>query len=268
MAQNLIIDGIVLNGVDSISMTNENGEKIVYVEKVNTGAGYHVAEIGEKKFYTVEDALKSAVSGETVLLIADSVENASLLVPANVTLDLNGYTLEAPAFTSALGSQVLNSKTTGILKVPQTGIAFNKGNTYLPVWNGVDGYYLIRFGWTTQISKNAETDIVSYYFLPKPRNGSTNNLEVVKLWQDGALDNQIRIEGRIEWDGDSGKHTMSMQYTDAVISGIYTKNADLTGSECFVFTVSGVSGFTNAKVNAVIVSDLGPEYGSSKKAVT
>lgn len=265
MAQNLVIDGTVFNGVNSISMTNDIGEKITYIEKTNVGTGVYVAQIDERRFYTVEDALAAAVSGETVMLIADCVEKANLLVPGGVTLELDGYTLEAPVFATTTGSQVLNSKTSGILKVPQNGMAINNGNTYIPVWNGVDGYYLIRFGWTTQVSKNAQTDSVSYYFLPKPRNGSTDNLEVVRLWQDGASDNQIKIEGHLEWDGADGKHTMILRYDDAVISTVYTGNPTLTGSACFIFTASGVSGFTNAKVNGVIVSDLGPEYGSSKK---
>lgn len=37
MAQNFVIAGTVYNGVDSISMTNENGEKITYVEEANAG---------------------------------------------------------------------------------------------------------------------------------------------------------------------------------------------------------------------------------------
>ena len=156
MAQNLMIDGTVFHGVDSISMTNENGEKVTYIEKTNAGTGVYVAEIGERQFYTVEDALATAVSGETVMLIADRVENANLMVPSGVTLDLNGHTLEADFFVSSLGSQVLNSKVDGILKVPYGNAAVHKSNTYVPVWNGADGYYFIEWGYGTNLTINAE----------------------------------------------------------------------------------------------------------------
>ena len=74
MAQNLMIDGTVFHGVDSISMTNENGEKVTYIEKTNAGTGVYVAEIGERQFYTVEDALAAAVSGEKDKVCADHYE--------------------------------------------------------------------------------------------------------------------------------------------------------------------------------------------------
>ena len=90
MSQNLIIDGNVFNGVDSITMTNDNGNKVTYVEKI---IGEVVAKIGDTEFYTVEEALKGSVSGDTVLMVANSIENSSVTVPSEVTLDLNGFSL-------------------------------------------------------------------------------------------------------------------------------------------------------------------------------
>lgn len=267
MAQNLVVDGTVFNGVDSISMTNENGEKVTYIEKVNTGTGVYVAQIGEQKFYTVEDALAAAAPGDTIMLISDCVENASLMVPSGVTIDLNGHTLESNFFVSSLGSQILNSKVTGVLKVPYGNAAIHKSNTYVPVWNEVDGYYLIEWGYYT--GYKADENNYTYYFLPKPRNAGVVNTEVVKLLQNGAEDNQLKIEVRLVFTNDNGTLYQTQVYKTENISTVYSNNSALNNSkEMFTFVVTNYKNFTNATINAAVVSDLGSEDVSSSKALT
>lgn len=268
MAQNLVIDGTVFNGVDSIAMTNEAGEKVTYIEKTNPGTGVSVAQIGERQFYTVEDALAAAVSGDTVAMIADSAEQASLLVPGGITLDLDGHTLEAAFFATAPGSEVLNSKVDGILRVPQNAIALSKSNTYIPIWNGVDGYYLNEWSYGTVLKTDGEAR--KYYFIPKPRNAGTFNPAVIALLQDGTTDNQLRIESRMTFDKDSGETaTQILPYRQETISNVYTKNPDCNGNgTTFINTVTGFANLTNPKVYAAVVSDLGPEDASTPKDLT
>lgn len=142
MAQNLVIDGTVFNGVDSISMTNENGEKVTYIEKVNTGTGVYVAQIGERNFYTVDAALDEAADGDVIILLADVTEDATMVIKPGVTLDLNGQTLNASDVVGLDGSHLVDRSTgkTGLLVTQKNSVKLSKNNEQMPVFNGVDGY--------------------------------------------------------------------------------------------------------------------------------
>ena len=56
--------------------------------------GQYVAKVGDKKYETLADAIQLAASGKTVTLLADVTENVTIAAAKkNLTLDLNGYTL-------------------------------------------------------------------------------------------------------------------------------------------------------------------------------
>lgn len=66
-------------------------------------AGSYVAQIGTKKYETLADAIRLAVKGKTITLLADIEVNSTLSIAKNLIIDLNGKTL-----TGKTGSYMFN----------------------------------------------------------------------------------------------------------------------------------------------------------------
>ncbi len=56
-------------------------------------AGKYVAKIGSKNYETLADAIRLAANGKTITLLADVKENVEIKATKELTLDLNGFTL-------------------------------------------------------------------------------------------------------------------------------------------------------------------------------
>lgn len=109
MAQNLIIGGTVYNGVDSLSMINENGEKISYVEEANAGVDTSDATA------TAGDIL----SGKTAYVDGEKVTGT---IPAKTASNLSasGNTVTVPAGYYA--SQVTKDVATATQATPSISV--------------------------------------------------------------------------------------------------------------------------------------------------
>lgn len=55
--------------------------------------GHYVAQVGSKKYETLADAIRLAAKGKTIQLLTDATENITIAANKQITLDLNGYTL-------------------------------------------------------------------------------------------------------------------------------------------------------------------------------
>lgn len=55
--------------------------------------GHYVAQVGSKKYETLTDAIHLAAKGKTVQLLTDATENITIAANKQITLDLNGHTL-------------------------------------------------------------------------------------------------------------------------------------------------------------------------------
>lgn len=53
----------------------------------------YVAQVGEEKYETLEEAITAAADGQTITLLSDVTENIDVAADKNITLDLNGKTL-------------------------------------------------------------------------------------------------------------------------------------------------------------------------------
>lgn len=234
MAQNLMIDGTVFHGVDSISMTNENGEKVTYIEKTNAGTGVYVAEIGERQFYTVEDALAAAVSGETVMMIADSSEAVNLTIPEGVTLDLQGYALTANNLIGFNGSYInavtpKSGRLGGRLIIPKGNLilseqALPKTAPYylLPFWNDVGYYQFTQIALVDTDSKNVrglkidkENETIYFQFTHNASSFVDENLFV-----DGMDDNELEVVVHLEWTNDKGDAKQEFVYNNEQVGKV------------------------------------------------
>lgn len=109
MAQNLFIGGTVYNGVDSLSMLNENGEKISYVEEANAGVDTSDATA------TAGDIL----SGKTAYVDGEKVTGT---IPAKTASNLSasGKTVTVPAGYYA--SQVTKDVATATQATPSISV--------------------------------------------------------------------------------------------------------------------------------------------------
>ena len=62
--------------------------------------GKYVARIGSKYYETLADAIRLATKGKTITLLADVTENVTIKDIKNLTLDLNGFTLNGGTGTA------------------------------------------------------------------------------------------------------------------------------------------------------------------------
>jgi len=118
----------------------ENGDGTYGVVK-----GEYVAEINGKYYENLQAALDDAETGETVTLVADCEENTyATVVPAGVTLDLNGYYATVKNFL-AFGDVVDTNAAAGGIKVSNDTatavVQLQPNNTMLPIYDSADGCY-------------------------------------------------------------------------------------------------------------------------------
>ena len=212
----------------------ENGQYVVKGDAVAwnpaTGEGY-------KTVY----AAMAAVNGTeaTIQMIADSGE-MMIMVPAGVTLDLNGKTLTV-TMISAFGNIVDSQNGDGLLKVAKGNAMLSANNTQTPVYN-VDGYYFTTF----DLSAGRTWDVTNgmqFWFKPAADD------KTIALLADGAADNDLVFKVRISWD-DTNAGTA---YYDAVFEDADIQNV-FTSSDWFFITLKNYSDFENVTFTVVITS--------------
>lgn len=126
--------------------------------KVNTAT--------EIEYATLEEALNAAVAGDTVKVLVNTAENV-LMVPAGVTLDLNGKFVEVEYAVVAFGDIIDTGATVGGIKISNDVAAARTSllpnNKYMPIYDTTDGCY--KFFEYEFISKgsNAFTNSIKYY---------------------------------------------------------------------------------------------------------
>ena len=92
--------------------------------------GHYVAQVGSTKYETLADAIRLAAKGKTIQLLTDATENITIAANKQITLDLNGHTLNGGTGTAK--AAILNKGTvtitdtsagkTGIIKRDDQGI--------------------------------------------------------------------------------------------------------------------------------------------------
>lgn len=102
--------------------------------------GHYVAQVGSKKYETLADAIRLATKGKTIQLLTDATENITIASTKQITLDLNGYTLNGG--TGTANAAILNKGTVTI-----TDTSAGKTGTIKRDDQGIEGetsYYVIR----------------------------------------------------------------------------------------------------------------------------
>ncbi len=102
--------------------------------------GHYVAQIGSKKYETLADAIRLATKGKTIQLLTDATENITIAANKQITLDLNGCTLNGGTGTAK--AAILNEGTVTI-----TDTSAGKTGTIKRDDQGIEGetsYYVIK----------------------------------------------------------------------------------------------------------------------------
>lgn len=101
--------------------------------------GHYVAQVGSKKYETLAKAISLATKGKTVQLLTDTTENITIAANKQITLDLNGHTLNGG--TGTANAAILNKGTVTI-----TDTSVEKTGTIKRDDQGIEGeisYYVI-----------------------------------------------------------------------------------------------------------------------------
>lgn len=121
-------------------------------------AGKYVASIGSKNYETLADAIRLATKGKTITLLCDVDENVTVAATKNITIDLNGYTLNGGTGTST--PTILNLGTLTI-----TDSSAGKTGTIKRADSGIEGetsYYVIMNKGTMTIENAIVTNNSGY----------------------------------------------------------------------------------------------------------
>lgn len=102
--------------------------------------GHYAAQVGSKKYETLADAIRLAAKGKTIQLLSDATENITIAANKQITLDLNGHTLNGGTGTAK--ATILNEGTVTI-----TDTSAGKTGTIKRDDQGIEGetsYYVIK----------------------------------------------------------------------------------------------------------------------------
>ena len=103
-------------------------------------AGKYVAQIGTKYYETLADAIRLAAKGKTITLLDNVTENVEITANKNLTLDLNGFTLNGGTGTAKAALYNLGTITIRDSSAAQTG-TIKRDDAGI---EGETSYYVIR----------------------------------------------------------------------------------------------------------------------------
>jgi hypothetical protein len=182
-------------------------DKVVYCTVCGTEISREtitgVAKIGETCYGTLKEALDAAAKtgGETVTLVTDTTEDI-LMVPAGVTLDLEGNTVEVGVAVLGYGHIVDTDTVAGGIEIGADKIVhLQSDNPYMPLYDkATESYKFFKYEIET-LSKNGTADTINlgvrvlfenreaYAVLA---NGETKTAITISLTWNGRTDSPIQ----------------------------------------------------------------------------
>ena len=233
--------------------------------------GKYVAEISSKKYETLADAIRLAAKGKTITLLDNVTENVEIKANKNLTLDLNGFTLNGGTGTAKAALSNLGTITIQDTSAAKTGTIKrdDKGTT------GETSYYVINNKGTMTIESG--TVINNSGYRKANSTGSMVGSSLICNGDDDALAPVLNIEGgkfvqenfiaikngllgtlNVSGGEISSKHSAIQNWYKATITG-GTINGQLW-TDAFVWAEGTSIGETkiggNAEFNGEIVMDI------------
>lgn len=185
---------------------------------------------------TVQAALNAATSGKTVRLLMNVADAGTLVVPAGVTFNLNGYTLNADNLISF--GNVIDDKGTGVLAMSHSRdealLSLMPGNTALPLYDAsVGGYKFFAYTLTNLGLKETETTDDSAKF--GMRLSFTDESAYALLANDGlGLGMNIAVNR-------DGKESLLQFPFQAETIAAYAEGVSAGTADAITLTISGLS---------------------------
>jgi len=193
-----------------------------------------------KEYTTAEAALAEAVSGQTVIMIANSDESTrDLTINPGITLHLDIYELKVnslygrknakiTADTYTNDDNIYGTLVTDSLELPEDGYNWNAAGTraVMPIWNGEDGYIFANVGITTPSQEepyivNTEAKTIRFKF--RHAVGGHANTDFL---QNGNDDNRLNFKIRAHWKGEKGSDVdIDFTYSNEFVSIVASDNS-------------------------------------------
>ena len=253
------------NGLDVI--TDVETAKVVYNED-----GYYeviewayVAQIGETKYESLNEALAEAVAGDVIKVIAPIVEKNYVIIDGGVTLDLNGFRVELTRGIVAFnGNHIVDNSAdnSGVLAVNKNRFVIDSGNKQLPIWNGEGYQFFAMNGFNTA----AQPEKSKFIFQP------LFDADAHELIAKGSDYSGVTVTVRLTWNvvNENGEATGEIRsqdfvYTDAQVKGyVESFGAKKPGKygQQFSLLIGNTDHIGAVTINVVLKTDCGVQVVS------
>ena len=193
-------------------------------------------------YTTLKEALTDAKAGETVSLLMDCTMG-TVVIPADVTLDLNGKIMTADNVVS-FGSVVDTAESVGGIRIDiDTAKAFTKlqpeNAGYLPVYDTRDGMYKF-FAYDVESNKVTAIDGERVVFYNRVVFNKLEGYEVLANTENSGIDFELIMS----WTGMTGfdvRYTVSDDTLRSYAQAAYDKiNATGTNTKAITATIKGI----------------------------
>lgn len=230
--------------------------------------GVTVAKIGSTEYKSVEKALANAVSGDTVLMVADSDESEkTLVIPTGVTLSLNGKTLTAEFVLAMTGANVIDTTDVGKVVVPQNNLVLQASNAKFPAWDGegyiFDDVYITDNKSGMGITKDEENDKATFKWVPFFGAKLADPINAL-FTDDGASNNNVELGIFIKWNTSTGTGQQKINFSDEQVKTVVLAD----GRAAFTYSFSGYSTLSGCTMQAFISSGTGVEKRGTLFTIT
>ena len=215
------------------------------VQNVNTG----------KTYSTVIEGALEAKAGDMLVMLKDHTEN-NVLVPVDVDLDLDGYTLSA-TYVSVFGNIVDNSEdNSGVLVVDASKFLIQTNNKHLTV-KTAKGYQFVELIGFNRAWMNETT----YVFQPLFEDAAHEMLK------NGVAVTGISIQVQVTWNPqvDGGElDSRVFKYGDNFVTQFINSYDPATGKygKMFTLTLVNPENYKDLACTAQVVSDTGVAYNA------
>ena len=231
-----------------------------YKDKLPATETNAVAQIGEgdnaQYFATLADAIAAAKAGETIKLVANVKVDGTVLLNKGITLDLNGYVLEAEYLVAFNGNIVDDSEKSGLLKVAQSNISLSKDNArYMPIYSSADEGFVFAKTEMKYLKDTTHENGFKILFRPTSNGKFYGNTATDILAADTTGLSGLYYIVRLSWIKDGTEQTQDFVYTAERISKITA-----TTGNVLTLTVNDVTDYSDLKATVIVKSDLGVEY--------